>query len=191
MSCSTNCCGLDVNKEETPSLKHCQTQVLPLLQQAKPQFTEKLKCTPAPAATVQTTKGGNFTSNQKACATLKLPKFNDQKAVEWDCDVDPTKSSVHQEPGMLLDCKQCVMTWGDIDVQMKSTNFAAEDLHSMLQDLTEPEQAHGAAACVNRTLAAMCKKADSDHVTDTCKHVSAKDRANSFKLITQETLTTV
>ena len=103
-------------------------------------FCEKLKCKPVPK-TLWKTKGGNFTTNQKVHAIFKLTKFDERKAVEWECHVDGTKGQqsydmiigckLLEELGMILDYKQCVMTWEDAEVPMKSTDYEIEETYSM------------------------------------------------------------
>ena len=148
-------------------------------------FCEKLKCKPAPK-TLWKTKGGNFSTNQKVRAIFKLPEFDERKAIEWECHVDDTKGQqsydmiigceLLEELGMILDYKQCVMTWEDAEVPMKSTDYEIEETYSMLQELTEPQQVREATSRMDKILAATYDKADLDKVTRLCWHLTPKDR---------------
>ena len=76
-----------------------------------------------------------------------------------------------EELGMILDYKQCIMTWEDAEVPMKLTDYEIKELYSMLQELTEPKQVHEATDCMNRILAATYDKAELDKVTRMCWHL--------------------
>ena len=76
----------------------------------------------------------------------------------------------------VLDYKQCVMTWEDAEVPMKSTDYEIEESYSMLQELTQPKQVRKATSCMDKILAATYDKADLDKVMRLCWHLPPKDR---------------
>jgi hypothetical protein len=131
--------------------------------------------------TVWTIPGGQMMTTKKSRCTFVLPKFHQDRVIEWDINISSGNFGVHdmiigrdilQGLGMKFDFTNLAVEWDGTTIPMQDV----DSLTNEACHIQDPDAVAEATDCVKAILNAKYEKADLAEVAQSATHLSETER---------------
>jgi hypothetical protein len=146
-----------------------------------------------------TTKAGTFATKKECKIQFSLPKFHENRIIEWTVHVDDTEENFKYDMivdrdllealGISINFAEHTITWDNATAPMKDNKFMKTPINAMhnsfywKNDLHETDAMQSATSRLKQILDAKYDKADLKMSCQECKHLSYAEQQQRLEVL--------